>query len=121
MAQRVSVEVFYDYPHLDERNFGGTGRDKWILEANDSQGIEFLEMLRSRQVDVITFTSSSTVTNLLAATGGAEILTGVVIAVIGPVTAITAREAGLPPGIQAPSADMARLAGAIAGYFEKRI
>lgn len=82
---------------------------------------DILEMLQARKVDVITFTSSSTVTNLLAATGGAGLLSGAVIAVIGPVTDATARAAGLTPEIQAPSAEMAQLAGAIAGYFEKRI
>lgn len=82
---------------------------------------EVLELLRMRQVDVITFTSSSTVTNFLAATGGPRLLSGVVIAVIGPVTAATARAAGLTPEIHAPSAEMTLLAGAIAGYFEKRI
>lgn len=81
---------------------------------------EVLEMLRLRQVDLIAFTSSSTVTNFLGATGGTQLLSGVVVAVIGPVTSRTARDAGLSVAIQSPGADMARLAGAIAAYFEKR-
>ena len=47
-------------------------------------------------VDVVTFTSSSTVRHLVGALdGGAAALDGVVVACIGPVTAATAREAGL--------------------------
>jgi len=46
MAHPVAIEVFYDHPYLGEKKFGGTGRGKWILEANDSQSMAFLEMLR---------------------------------------------------------------------------
>jgi uroporphyrinogen III methyltransferase/synthase len=64
-------------------------------------GEEALELLRQRAIHVVTFTSSSTVTNLLKALEllgepePLELLRGVDIACIGPVTAQTAREAGL--------------------------
>jgi uroporphyrinogen III methyltransferase/synthase len=64
-------------------------------------GEEALELLRQRAIHVVTFTSSSTVTNLLKALEllgeeqPLELLRGVQIACIGPVTAQTARDAGL--------------------------
>jgi uroporphyrinogen-III synthase len=50
--------------------------------------------------DWITFTSSSTVTNLLKVTGR-EALAGIKIASIGPVTSATARAAGLAVDVEA--------------------
>lgn len=50
--------------------------------------------------DWITFTSSSTVTNLLAV-AGREALAGIKIASIGPVTSATARAAGLVVDVEA--------------------
>jgi uroporphyrinogen III methyltransferase/synthase len=64
-------------------------------------GEEALELLRQRAIYMITFTSSSTVTNLLKALEllgeerPLELLRGVQIACIGPVTAQTARDSGL--------------------------
>ena len=78
-------------------------------------------LLVDRQVDAVTFTSPSTVTNLIAAVGGIETLEGTLIAVIGPVTAQAARDAGLTVGVESPKTDISILAAAIAGYFEKRI
>ena len=53
-----------------------------------------------RNPDWITFTSSSTVTNLLKVTGR-EALAGIKIASIGPVTSATARAAGLIVDVEA--------------------
>lgn len=53
------------------------------------------QMLAENQIDVVTFTSSSTVRNLVALLGDAEPLRGALIACIGPITAGTAREMGL--------------------------
>ena len=50
--------------------------------------------------DWITFTSSSTVTNLLAVTGR-EALQGIKVASIGPVTSATARQGGLKVDVEA--------------------
>jgi uroporphyrinogen III methyltransferase / synthase len=56
-----------------------------------------------KQIDVVTFTSSSTVRNLLEALDHkTELLVGAVIACIGPVTAQTARELGLRVDVVAP-------------------
>lgn len=52
-------------------------------------------MLLAGEIDVVTFTSSSTVRNLVAILGDAETLRKATVACIGPITAQTAREAGL--------------------------
>lgn len=56
-----------------------------------------IDRLRAREIDVVTFTSSSTVRNLINALGPdvRESLDGLPAICIGPVTAATARELGL--------------------------
>jgi uroporphyrinogen III methyltransferase/synthase len=56
--------------------------------------------LLARKPDWITFTSSSTVTNCIAA-AGREALQGVKIASIGPITSATVRECGLTVDVEA--------------------
>ena len=59
-------------------------------------------MLRDGEVAIVTFTSSSTVKNLVSLLGGeTQLLAGSMIACIGPVTSKTAREAGLSVAIEA--------------------
>lgn len=72
-------------------------------------------LLADVQIDVVTFTSSSTVRNLCAALGddAPELLAGKVIACIGPVTAATARECGLHPTIIARNYTIDGLAEAL--------
>jgi uroporphyrinogen III methyltransferase/synthase len=70
--------------------------------------------------DAITFTSSSTVRGLQAALPGmslAEALHGIAVACIGPITAQTAREAGLTPQIVAEAYTMPGLTRALVAYF----
>jgi uroporphyrinogen-III synthase len=56
---------------------------------------------------VITFTSASTVANLLAAIGGPDQLrAGARLASIGPVTTAALREHGLEPAIEAARHDI---------------
>ncbi len=55
-------------------------------------------ILGNGKIDILTFTSSSTVRNLAAALSGrppAEALAGMLVACIGPVTARTAQELGI--------------------------
>ncbi|NBD25896.1 uroporphyrinogen-III C-methyltransferase [Paenibacillus glycinis] len=83
-----------------------------------------LEQLREGSVHVITFASSSTVTNLLevlrrmGVEQPLELLRNVDIACIGPVTAQTAAEAGLTVTIQP---EHATIDGLIAAIAESRI
>jgi uroporphyrinogen-III synthase len=74
----------------------------------------------AEQPDVITFTSSSTVRGFVASLGvanPAEALRGVVVACIGPITAQTAREAGLTPQIVAETYTMPGLVQAIIAHY----
>jgi uroporphyrinogen-III synthase len=69
--------------------------------------------------DVITFTSSSTVRNFVAL-AGAEIGPAVTIACIGPITAATARELGLPVHIVARDYTVPGLVQALKEYFDEQ-
>jgi len=66
-----------------------------------ADGKAVAKMLAAGEIDIVTFTSSSTVTNLLALLGeqGRELLSGVKIACIGPITADTCSEQGLQPDL----------------------
>ena len=73
------------------------------------------KLLAAGSIDVVTFTSSSTVTNLLLLLGekGRELLAGVKIACIGPITADTCREHGLRTDIIAAEYTIAGLTESI--------
>jgi uroporphyrinogen III methyltransferase/synthase len=78
------------------------------------------EMLLLNQLDVVTFTSSSTVTNLMTAFGdNREPLKGVRVACIGPKTAETAIKAGLKPDAVAKEHTISGLVDAIEELFRK--
>ncbi len=77
----------------------------------------------SRKVDVVTFTSSSTVKNFAALFRPAELgrlLDGVTVACIGPITRATAAAHGLGTHIMPEEYTIPALAGAIVSYFEHR-
>ncbi len=81
------------------------------------------ELLRDRKIDVIAFTSSSTVNHfaeLLEKEDLQKLLKGVAIASIGPVTAKTAKEWGLKVQIQPKQYTIPGLTQAIAQYFIKK-
>jgi uroporphyrinogen III methyltransferase/synthase len=78
------------------------------------------EMLASGQIDVATFASSSTVSNLIAALGSEkEALSRVKVASIGPKTSETAVKAGLKVDIEASQQTIPGLVAAIEDYYEK--
>ncbi len=78
------------------------------------------EMLMAGKIDVITFTSSSTVSNLIAALKGKmEVINSAKVACIGPKTADTAVRAGLKVGIVAREHTIPGLVTAIEEYFRK--
>ena len=81
----------------------------------DADSGQLTEMLAAGEIDMVTFTSSSTVTNLLAILGGKakELLSNVKIACIGPVTADTCREHGLQPAVVATEYTIKGLAESI--------
>ena len=78
------------------------------------------EMLMSDQIDVITFTSSSTVSNLVAAFDGEQpTINSAKVACIGPKTADTAARAGLKVDIISQEHTVPGLVTAIEEYFRK--
>lgn len=81
-----------------------------------------LKRLKERTIDMITFTSSSTVKNfraLLPSEGLDNLIQGVTIASIGPITADTARNLGFDVHIVAESYTIAGLCEAIQQYYHK--
>jgi len=68
-------------------------------------------------IDMVTFTSSSTVSNLISIVGDA-LDSKVSVACIGPVTADTARKFGLFPDIVADEHTIEGLISAIVTYYE---
>lgn len=81
---------------------------------------EALFALEMRSVDCITFTSSSTVQNLAEMLGRdllVDMLKGVTVASIGPVTSRTCRELGLKVDVEPQRSTLAELVAAIERHF----
>ncbi len=74
-----------------------------------------------QQLDAITFTSSSSVRNLLelCENAGVKLPRGVVLASIGPITSQTLQEFGYEPQVETPVADIEVLASMLARYLER--
>jgi uroporphyrinogen III methyltransferase/synthase len=87
--------------------------------AEDAQEIQ--EMLAVGELDVLTFTSSSTVRNFVAALEPLpELPEGTVVACIGPITAQTARELGLPVHVSADEHTIEGLLQAVVDHCSTR-
>ncbi|MBW2091614.1 MAG: uroporphyrinogen-III synthase, partial [Deltaproteobacteria bacterium] len=82
---------------------------------------EALNALERNELDLITFTSSSTVTNFMELLGkrAQKVITGVKAACIGPITARTAREAGLNVVVEAAEYTILGLVTAIKAYYAR--
>ena len=83
-----------------------------------SGGEELAERLRNGEIDFVTFTSSSTVKNLVHQLGNITPLQQVKIACIGPVTAETARSFALEPDIIAENYTIDGLVDAVREYMQ---
>jgi uroporphyrinogen III methyltransferase/synthase len=92
------------------------------ITGGDSVENDLALSLRAGEIDLVTFTSSSTVTNLLNILGNeaASLLAGVKVACIGPVTAETCLKHGLKIDIIAQEYTINGLVEAIEAYFEKK-
>lgn len=93
-----------------------------LVEDPPSRGV--LDMLSHGEVDVVTFTSSSTVHNFVKIVGKdrlRDILESVEVASIGPITTETAEEMGIKVDITAEEHTVSGLAEAIVEHFEKGI
>jgi uroporphyrinogen-III synthase len=78
-------------------------------------------LLESGQIDVVTFTSSSTVQGFVSLLGPVEarrLLEGVTAAAIGPITAETAAQHGIRIAVMPDEYTVPALAEAIVGHFE---
>ncbi len=81
---------------------------------------DIYKMLLEGRLDVVTFTSPSSVRNFARVYGAdqvADLLKGTVVAVIGPVTADAAVQLGIPVTIQPASHTIPALVDAIAAHF----
>jgi len=87
----------------------------------ESDAGEVRELLAAGAIDLVTFTSSSTVRNFLELLGSdAAVLLGkAAVGCIGPITADTAREAGLTVAVQPAEYTVPALARAIVQHFSK--
>ena len=88
------------------------------IPAGSDRGQRIREMIASGQMDILTFTSSSTVRNFSAALAPLPpIHERTVVACIGPVTAETARDSGLPVHITAEEHTLEGLLEALVDHF----
>lgn len=91
-----------------------------VLPKADAEHI--LRLFREGGVSALTFTSSSTVRNFMAMAGDGvrEHIKGVCVACIGPVTAQTCKELGLPVTVVPEDYTVDALLGALTEYFGRR-
>ena len=94
----------------------------YTTTTDDSMAPKLVEALESKAVDMVTFTSSSTVKNFKALLPNdpaavAKLLEGVTIASIGPITTETAIAEGLTVHISAAEYTIQGLCDAILGFY----
>jgi len=93
----------------------------YTTEPSREDAQELREVLRSGALDAATFTSASTVRNLVAALApesAAQLLSGTVVACIGPITAATAREHGVRVDVEASEHTLHGLVAALAARLK---
>ena len=96
---------------------------KTVKPANDTSGIK--KMLKTGAVDMVTFTSSSTVKNFVAMFGAdrqelEKWMAGVAVACIGPITAKTAGENGFSVDLVPSEYTIEGLTEDIVRFFKKK-
>jgi uroporphyrinogen III methyltransferase/synthase len=91
--------------------------------SGDSDGRSIAGELAAGAVDLVTFTSSSTVTNLLGLLGpdGPALVARARVACIGPVTAETCLEKGITPDVIAEEFTIAGLVEAIGKLYKEEL
>ncbi|WP_432665689.1 uroporphyrinogen-III C-methyltransferase [Wukongibacter baidiensis] len=89
---------------------------KTIVPEHESS--ELISLLEEKKIDIVTFTSSSTVKNFCKILGmeNLELLKGVLVAAIGPITAETAHEIGVKVDIEAKEYTIDGLVDAIINH-----
>ncbi|QNK60017.1 uroporphyrinogen-III C-methyltransferase [Paenibacillus sp. PAMC21692] len=110
---------------LRERGVEAVEADVYETSIADTQDEFVMEWLREGAIGIITFTSSSTVTNLmtLLRKNGIEeparALSGIPIASIGPITSETVRSVGLEVTVEAEEATIDGLLAAVVDWRHK--
>lgn len=93
-------------------------------QAPEETGQEWRRRVAARDIDAILFTSSSTVQNGVALLGGEAqarlLLQSVTVGCIGPITAKTARDAGLTVAVMPAANTVPALVEALADYYRGR-
>jgi uroporphyrinogen-III synthase len=97
------------------------------VAQDDERGRKVLRMLQQQQLDILTFTSSSTVRNFVTwlqscaqeQSNPLSLCAYTTIACIGPITSQTARNLGLPVHIEATEFTIEGLVEAIIHYYEE--
>ena len=90
---------------------------------NDEGKEELITLLRNNEIDVITFTSSSTVSNFMSLLKPEEaegLMKDVITASIGPITSETARSLDIEPDIEANEFTIQGLTDSLLSYYESR-
>ena len=90
------------------------------VPVSSASGVDLYKLLLDQGVDVVTFTSASTVRNfvtLLGAEPAADLLGTTLVASIGPVTAEAARQLGIQTTIMPSTYTVPALTQAIADHF----
>lgn len=104
------------------RRLGAVVEDYVVYNTiqTDKHREKLLEVLHTKEIDVITFTSSSTVKNFVSLLSGHNMdimLRGIIVACIGPITEKTAKDYGIYPTIVANTYTTDGLIDSIAHYF----
>ena len=95
----------------------------YLTQKVQDNADQLIEQLAAKAIDLITFTSSSTVKNfkaLLPAGNFKDLIAGVTVASIGPITTETAAELGFEVQITAESYTIPGLCAAILNYYSSR-
>ncbi|MBU0463460.1 MAG: uroporphyrinogen-III C-methyltransferase [Proteobacteria bacterium] len=90
-------------------------------QLNSDGKKELISLLDDNEIDAITFTSSSTVSNfmsLLESKDAKKLLKNVVTASIGPITSDTARSLDIEPDIEAKEYTIQGLVNSLLAYYE---
>ncbi|MCD4675045.1 MAG: uroporphyrinogen-III synthase, partial [Desulfobacula sp.] len=90
---------------------------------NDDRKEELISLLKKNEIDAVTFTSSSTVSNfmsLLESKDAKKLLKNIVTACIGPITADTARALNIEPDIEAREYTIQGLVDSLLTYYERK-
>ncbi len=92
----------------------------YVTEPDKESILKARGLISTGKIDIIAFTSSSTVSNLIAVFGNeSSLINKAEIACIGPKTAATAKEAGLKVDIIAEESTITGLVDAIEQYFRE--